>query len=86
MENENSYASEHRVPATVHRSGDQCHGCDMMKVVGAWAFGIPFVLAFTWLQFGGIWHSFMGHGSAEGLCSVFLPPVSWYYAVEFFLH
>ncbi len=43
-------------------------------------------IAFCWASFGGIYHAFKGHGTADGFIAVFIPPYSWYRSMEFFFH
>jgi hypothetical protein len=49
-------------------------------------FALIITIAFLWFQFGGIWHAFKGHSTKAGIIAIIVPPVAWYYSVEFFFH
>lgn len=46
--------------------------------------GAVMFFAFTWCQFGGVYHAFKHHGTIDGVITVLVPPYSWYYGIEFF--
>jgi len=57
-----------------------------MKKIIEYFFSTLLVLALTWGEFYGIYHSFKKHSLTEGIISVFVPPFAWYRSIEFFWH
>ena len=45
-----------------------------------------FMVAFCWIQFGGIYHSATKHSSVDLILALTVPPFAWYRSIEFFWH
>ncbi|HEX5051023.1 MAG TPA: hypothetical protein VFZ65_04565 [Planctomycetota bacterium] len=59
---------------------------DTFAKIMAAPIGILMVAIGFWLEAGGIWHAFSGHGVAAGLCAAGIPPFAWFMSIEFFFH
>jgi hypothetical protein len=45
-------------------------------------FAVFFVVAFLYLDFGGIYFAFARHGTHHGIIAIFVPPYAWYRAIS----
>ena len=43
-------------------------------------------VATIWVEVGGMYHAFTGHGGGTGVAAVLIAPVAWWHSVEFFWH
>lgn len=59
---------------------------DRAADVTATPLGLVLLACLLWLEGGGIWHAFEGHGIAQGICAVCVPPYAMFMSVEFFFH